>query len=219
MPGTRLGSGCTVFPNAVLGAVPQDLKFAGEYTTATIGNNTIIRECVTINRGTANKQTTAIGDNCLLMAYSHVAHDCILGNNVVLANAVNLAGHVTIGDYAILGGMSAVHQFASIGAHAMVSGGSLVRKDVPPFITCAHEPLAYVGVNSVGLRRRGFDNDIIFEIQEMCRILFNSEMNYTQATAHIQAHFADTPVRNTMLNFMKNATRGVIKGYQKLSHD
>lgn len=213
MNGTRLGEGCSVFPNAVIAAMPQDLKFAGEYTTATIGNNTIIRECVTVNRGTADKNTTSIGDNCLLMAYSHVAHDCTIGNNVVLANAVNLGGHVSIEDFAVIGGGTLIHQFVNIGTHAMVSGGSLVRKDVPPFVTCAHEPLSFVTVNTVGLRRRGFSNAQISNIQEMCRLLFQSHHNYTQAVLEIQK-FAETDERNQILAFMQNSKRGVIKSYQ-----
>ena len=156
MPGTRIGKNCKVFPGAVIGAIPQDLKYRGENTAAVIGDGTTIRECVTVNRGTSYAQKTVIGSNCLLMAYSHVAHDCQIGNNVILANSVNLAGHVEIEDWAILEGMVAVQQFIRIGAHAFIAGGSLVRKDVPPFVKAAREPLAYAGVNSIGLRRRGF---------------------------------------------------------------
>ncbi|MEY2894802.1 MAG: Acyl-[acyl-carrier-protein]--UDP-N-acetylglucosamine O-acyltransferase, partial [Bacteroidota bacterium] len=153
-PGARIGKNVRIFPGAVISAVPQDLKFGGEITTAEIGDNTTIRECVTINRGTSDKQKTVIGKNCLIMAYVHVAHDCIVGDNCILANAVQMAGHVTVGDFAIIGGSSAIHQFASIGRHVMISGGSLVRKDVPPFTKAGREPLSYAGINSVGLRRR-----------------------------------------------------------------
>jgi len=167
MPGVRIGKNCRIFPGAVIGAEPQDLKFRGEYSTAEIGNNTTIREFVTINRGTSAKGKTVVGNNCLLMAYVHVAHDCIVGNNVILVNSTQLAGEVVIDDYAILGGMSAVHQFVHIGSHVMLSGGSLVRKDVPPYIKAGREPLSYVGINSIGLRRRNFTNEKIREVQEI----------------------------------------------------
>ncbi|MFM9027969.1 MAG: acyl-ACP--UDP-N-acetylglucosamine O-acyltransferase, partial [Bacteroidota bacterium] len=171
-PGARIGNNVQVYPGAVISAVPQDLKFAGEKTFTFIGDNTIIREFVTINRGTVAEGKTVVGANNLLMAYVHVAHDCIVGDNCILANGVTLAGHVTIDDHAIIGGLSAVHQFVHIGSHVMISGGSLVRKDVPPFVKAAHDPLSYVGINSVGLRRRGFSNESISNIQELYRILF-----------------------------------------------
>ena len=156
LPGTRIGKNCRIFPGAVLGAVPQDLKFRGEYTTVEIGDNNTIREFVTINRGTAANGKTVVGNNNLIMAYVHIAHDCIVGNNIILVNNTQLAGEVIIDDYAILGGMSAVHQFVHIGPHVMISGGSLVRKDVPPYIKAGREPLSYVGINSIGLRRRNY---------------------------------------------------------------
>ena len=165
MTGARIGKNCSIFPGSVISAVPQDLKFDGEDTTAVIGDNTIIRECVTINRGTTDRNKTVIGKNCLIMAYCHIAHDCIVGDNSIFSNNSTLAGHVTVGSHVILAGMVAVHQFCSIGNHAFVAGGSLVRKDVPPFVKAAREPLSYVGVNSVGLRRRGFDSQVIMEIQ------------------------------------------------------
>ena len=154
--GARIGKNCKIYPYASISATPQDLKYEGEDTRAIIGDNTVIRECVTISRGTKDRWQTTIGSNCLLMAYTHVAHDCIVGNNCILANAVQLAGHVIIDDYAIIGGASAVHQFVRVGGHTMISGGSLVRKDVPPFTKAAREPLSYSGINSIGLRRRGF---------------------------------------------------------------
>ena len=167
MEGARIGKNCKVFPGAVISAIPQDLKFAGEDTLVKIGDNVTVREFVTINRGTKASNETVIGDNCLLMAYVHIAHDCIIGNNVILANAATLAGHITIDDYAIIGGMTAVHQFVQVGAHSFLSGGALVRKDVPPFTKGAREPLSYVGINSVGLRRRGFSNERINAIQDI----------------------------------------------------
>ena len=172
MNGARIGKNCRIFPGAVISAVPQDLKFGGEDTLVVIGDNTTIRECVTINRGTSDRKETRVGNNVLLMAYTHIAHDCVVGNNCILANGVQLAGHITVDDFAIIGGMSAVHQFVSIGAHVMISGGSLVRKDVPPYTKAGREPLSYVGINSVGLRRRGFSSEKINEIQDIYRVLF-----------------------------------------------
>ena len=165
MDGARIGKNCRIFPGAVISAQPQDLKYKGEASTVTIGDNTIIRECVTLNRGTAlDKNTTTIGANCLLMAYVHVAHDCFIGDNVIIANSVQLAGHIEVQDFAFIGGASAVHQFVSIGAHSIISGGSLVRKDVPPYTKAGREPLSYVGINSVGLRRRGFSSEQIYAV-------------------------------------------------------
>jgi UDP-N-acetylglucosamine acyltransferase len=172
MEGARIGKNVKIFPGAVISAIPQDLKFDGEPSLTIIGDNTVIRESVTINRGTSASGKTIIGSNCLLMAYVHVAHDCVVGENSILANAVQLAGHVEIGESAILGGLSAVHQFVKIGSHVMISGGSLVRKDVPPYSKAAREPLSYEGVNSIGLRRRGFTSEKIAEIQEIYRILY-----------------------------------------------
>ena len=163
MEGARIGKNCNIFPGSVIAAIPQDLKFKGEETTAEIGNNTTIRECVTINRGTSDRLKTRIGDNCLIMAYSHIAHDCFIGNHCVFSNNSTLAGHITTGDHVILAGLVAVHQFCTIGDYSFVAGGSLVRKDVPPYVKAAREPLSYVGVNSVGLRRRGFSTKKIRE--------------------------------------------------------
>ena len=165
MEGSRIGKNCKIFPGAVISGIPQDLKFRGEETTTEIGDNTTIRECCTINRGTVDKYKTAIGANCLLMAYVHVGHDCIVGNNCILGNVVQLAGHVVIDDFVIFGGSCAVQQFSKIGAHAYIGGGSLVRKDVPPYTKAAREPLSYAGINTVGLRRRGFSSEKISEIQ------------------------------------------------------
>jgi len=178
--GSRVGKNCKIYPGAVISAVPQDLKFGGEYSTVEIGDNCIIRECVTINRGTEYRETTKIGNSVLLMAYTHIAHDCLLGDHVILANAVNLAGHVEIDDYAIVGGMSAIHQFCKIGMHAFLSGGSMLTKDVPPFVKGARTPVSYVGVNSVGLKRRGFTVSQIHTIQDIYRKIFIEEKLFTQ---------------------------------------
>jgi UDP-N-acetylglucosamine acyltransferase len=176
MTGARIGKNCSIFPGSVISAVPQDLKFDGEDTTAVIGDNTIIRECVTINRGTNDRNKTVIGKNCLIMAYCHIAHDCIVGDNSIFSNNSTLAGHVTVGSYVILAGMVAVHQFCAIGNHAFVAGGSLVRKDIPPFVKAAREPISYVGINSVGLRRRGFDSKVIMQIQAIYRTLYQKNI-------------------------------------------
>ncbi len=215
MEGARIGRNCKIFPGAVISAVPQDLKFAGEDTTAEIGDNTVIRECVTINRGTVDRHKTSIGDNALLMAYVHIAHDCAIGNSCILANAVQVAGHVTIGEYAIVAGMSAVHQFAKIGAHAMISGGSLVRKDVPPFVRAAREPLGYSGINSIGLRRRGFSNEKINEIQEVYRMIYLSGMNNSAALDQIEITMNPSRERDEILRFMHSSERGIMKGFDQ----
>ena len=182
-PGTRIGEDCEVFPGAVIGVIPQDLKFDGEYTTVEIGNNTTIRECVTIHRGTKDKLATRIGNNCLLMTYVHVAHDCQIGNNVILASYVGLSGHVIIDDFAILEGTVVAQQFVHIGAHAFIGGASLIRKDVPPFIKAAREPLTYAGVNSVGIRRRGFTDEQVREIEDIYRILYVQNNNISKGIA------------------------------------
>jgi UDP-N-acetylglucosamine acyltransferase len=211
MEGARIGKNCKIFPGAVISAIPQDLKFKGEYTTVEIGDNTTIRECVTINRGTTDKYKTVVGSNCLIMAYVHIAHDCILGDNVILANCVQLAGHISVGDHVFIGGTSAVHQFVKIGNHAMIAGGSLVRKDVPPFAKAAREPISYAGVNSIGLRRRGFSNEKISEIQELFRILYLKGLNNTEAMNTIELELKATPERDEVLNFIRTSERGIIK--------
>ncbi|MBE0424182.1 MAG: acyl-ACP--UDP-N-acetylglucosamine O-acyltransferase [Lutibacter sp.] len=213
MEGARIGKNCRIFPGAVISAIPQDLKFDGEDSLAIIGDNTTIRECVTVNRGTKALGHTKIGDNCLIMATTHVAHDCIIGNNCILANGSIIAGHVTIGDYAILSGLVAVHQFIHIGEHSMVSGGSLVRKDVPPFCKAGKEPLSYIGINSIGLRRRGFTTEKIREIQDIFRILYQKNYNTTQALEKIEAEMEATKERDQIILFIKNSQRGIMKGY------
>lgn len=213
MEGARIGKNCSIFPGSVISAPPQDLKYQGEDTIAEIGDNTTIRECVTINKGTSDRMKTKIGKNCLIMAYCHIAHDCIVGDNCIFSNNSTLAGHITVGDHVILAGMTAVHQFCSIGNHAFVTGGSLVRKDVPPYVKAAREPLSYVGINSVGLRRRGFTTEKIREIQNIFRILYQKNYNNTQAVEIIEAEMEATTERDEILQFIKNSHRGIMKGY------
>jgi UDP-N-acetylglucosamine acyltransferase len=216
MEGARIGKNCKIFPGAVISAIPQDLKFDGEETTAEIGDNTTIREFVTINRGTRANYKTVVGSNCLLMAYVHIAHDCVIGNNCILANAATLAGHITIDDYAIIGGLSAIHQFVNIGQHVMISGGSLVRKDVPPYTKAAREPLSFVGINSIGLRRRGFSSEKINEIQDIYRYIYLKKMNVSQALNLIEAEVAASPERDEIVSFIQKSSRGIMKGYNAL---
>lgn len=216
MEGARIGKNCRIFPGAVISAIPQDLKFKGEDSIVRIGDNTTIREFVTINRGTKANYETVVGDNCLIMAYAHIAHDCIVGNNCILANAATLAGHIEIDDWAIIGGLVAVHQFVKIGAHTMISGGSLVRKDIPPFVKCAREPLSYVGVNSIGLRRRGFTNEQINQIQDIFRIIYLKGYNVTQSVEIIEAKIPATTERDDILSFISRSSRGIMKGYGKI---
>ncbi len=213
MDGARIGKNCKIFPGAVIGAIPQDLKFEGEETTVGIGDNTIIREFVTVNRGTKATYKTVIGSNCLLMAYVHVAHDCKIGDNCILANVATLAGHIVIDHYAIVGGLSAVHQYVNIGTHVMISGGSLVRKDVPPYTKAARDPLSFVGINSIGMRRRGYSNEKINEIQDIYRVLYLKNYNVSQALAYIEAEMRATPERDEILSFIAKSDRGIMKGY------
>lgn len=212
MDGARIGRNCRIFPGAVIGAIPQDLKFAGERTTAEVGDGTTVRECVTINRGTADRMRTAVGSNCLLMAYVHLAHDCILGNNVVIANSVNLAGHVTIDDWAILEGNVAVQQFIHIGAHSFIAGASLVRKNVPPFVKAAREPLSYVGVNVIGLRRRGFTDEQIARIEDIYREIFVRSSNVERAVQNVQQTMPRSHERGLILDFINNSPKGIMRG-------
>ncbi len=212
MEGARIGKNCRIFPGAVISAIPQDLKFRNEETLTVIGNNVVIREYVTVNRGTRDKWKTVVGDNALLMAYSHIAHDCVIGKNCIIANAVNLAGHVKVGDHAIIGGLSAVHQFTNIGQHAMISGGSLVRKDVPPYTKAAREPMSYVGINSIGLRRRGYTQEKIAEIQDIYRMVYMKGYNISQALMMIEAQCPPTEERDEIVGFIRKSDRGVMRG-------
>jgi UDP-N-acetylglucosamine acyltransferase len=213
MEGARIGKNVSIFPGAVISAIPQDKKFEDEDTVTEIGDNTTIRECVTINRGTSDRNKTKVGKNCWIMAYCHIAHDCIVGDNCIFSNNSTLAGHITVGNYVVLAGMAAVQQFCSIGHHAFITGGSLVRKDVPPYVKAAREPLSYVGINSVGLRRRGFETEKIREIQNIYRILYQRNYNNTQAVSIIEAEMEATPERDEILQFIKDSQRGIMKGY------
>jgi len=215
MEGAFIGKNCRVFPGAVVGAIPQDLKFKGEKSTLIVEDNVTIRECCTLNRGTEASMTTKIGKNTLLMAYVHVAHDTFIGENCILANNVNLAGHIEIGNHVIIGGLSAVHQFVKIGDHSMIGGGSLVRKDVPPYIKAAREPLSYVGVNSLGLKRRGFTQEQIHHIQDIYRILFVKNSNVKKSIDIIEATIEETPEKQFVLQFLYNADRGLMKGFKQ----
>jgi UDP-N-acetylglucosamine acyltransferase len=216
LEGARIGKNCRIFPGAVISAIPQDLKFAGEDTIVKIGNNVTIREFVTINRGTKASYETVIGDNTLLMAYSHVAHDCIIGKNVVMANGATLGGHIVIEDWAILGGLVAVHQFCRIGGHSIIAGGSLVNKDVPPYSKAARMPISYVGINSIGLRRRGFSSEVINQIQDIYRIIYLKGYNVSQAVEIIEAKVEATQERDEILAFIASSSRGIMKSYSKI---
>jgi len=219
MKNSIIGRACNIFPGAVIGAIPQDLKFDGEETYVEIGDNTNIRECVTVNRGTKDKWKTVVGSNCLLMAYCHIAHDCILGDNVIIANSVQLAGHVEIGNYAFIGGMAAAIQFSKVGAHTYIAGGTEVIKDVPPFIKAGRSPLSYVGVNSIGLQRRGFTSEKINSIHEIYRTIYMRGMNITQATECIENELPDSPEKNEIIKFIKESKRGILKVSAKEGSD
>lgn len=206
-----LGDNCHVFPNAVIGCVPQDLKYRGEETWTIIGDNCVLREFVTIHRGTASKGKTVVGNNNLIMAYCHVAHDCILHDNIIMSNATQLAGEVEVDDFAIIGGGTLVHQFSHIGSHCMIQGGSKINKDIPPYVIAAREPIAYCGINSVGLNRRGFTPEQIHTIQETYRLIYNSGMIVSQALEYIEASIPASPERDLILSFVHNSTRGIVR--------
>lgn len=215
LPHTTIGKGCKIFPGAVIGAIPQDLKFAGEETTVEIGDYTTIREHVTINRGTKDKWKTVIGSHCLLMAYAHVAHDCILGDHVILANSVQLAGHVQIGDYAIIGGLAGAHQFTKIGAHTYIAGHTVIRKDVPPYVKAAREPISYMGINVVGLHRRNFPHHEIETISKIYHLLFVGNHSTTSGINLVQEKIPESEIKTEILNFIKESKIGVIKRFSK----
>lgn len=211
LSGARIGKNCNIFPGAVVSAIPQDLKFVGEETTAVVGDNTTIRECVTINRGTASKGTTIVGSYCLIMAYAHVAHDCKLGDRIILGNTTQLAGEVVVDDWAIVSGGTLVHQFCHIGAHVMIQGGSKITKDIPPYIMAGREPLGYMGLNIVGLRRRGFIAEQMNAIQESYRYVYLSGLNTTQALEAIEKNIPTSKEREDIIKFIKTSERGIIK--------
>ena len=213
LEGARIGKNCTIFPGAVSSAIPQDLKFKGEETVAIIGDNTTLRECVTVNRGTASKGKTVVGSNCLIMAYCHIAHDCVIGNNVIMSNATQVAGEVVIDDYAVVGGGALIHQFCHVGSHVMLQGGALVNKDIPPYVKVGRNPISYAGTNSIGLRRRGFTNEKICEIQEIYRYLYLSGLNNSDAVERIEAELPASKERDEIIMFVRNSQRGIIRGY------
>lgn len=220
MEGARIGKNVRIFPGAVISAIPQDLKFKGEETFTYIGDNTTLRECVTINRGTTDRGHTTVGANCLIMAYSHIAHDCVIGDHCIFSNNTTLAGHITVGDYVVLAGLTAVQQFVRIGKHAFVTGGSLVRKDVPPYVKAAREPLSYVGVNSVGLKRRGYSTETINQIQNIYRILFVRGYNVSKALGLIEADIPVSDERDEIISFIRETGRGIMRGYtRRISED
>jgi UDP-N-acetylglucosamine acyltransferase len=212
MDGARIGRNCRIFPGAVISAIPQDLKFDGENTTAEIGDNSTIRECCTINRGTKDRWTTKVGENCLLMAYVHVAHDALIGNNCIIANSANVAGHVTIEDWVVIEGVVAIQQFIRIGHHAFVAGGSLVRKNVPPYVKAAREPLSFAGVNTIGLRRRGFSDQQVAHIEDVYRMIYIHNSNMSRAMHAAELELPATPEKETILEFIRQSDKGIIRG-------
>jgi UDP-N-acetylglucosamine acyltransferase len=211
MDGARIGKNCRIFPSAVVSGIPQDLKFRGEESTAEIGDNTTIREGATVNRGTAAVGRTIVGNGCLLMAYSHIGHDCTLGNNCIIGNSTSLGGEVNVDDWAILSGGTLVHQFTHIGAHVMIGGGAKVRTDVPPFIKADRDPLSYLGINSVGLTRRGFEKKRIDEIHNIYRVIYQNGMNISQALDNVEKDFNPSPDRDYIMEFIRKSERGIIR--------
>ena len=210
--GTRMGANNRVFPNAVIGAVPQDLKFHGEETTCEIGDNNTLRECVTINRGTASRGKTVVGSNNLIMAYCHVGHDCVLGNNIIVSNATQFAGEVEINDFAVIGGGSLVHQFTRVGRYCMVQGGTRFGKDVPPYTLIGREPAAFEGLNIIGLKRRGFTTEQITMAQEVYRYIYLSKLNVSDALATIEREMEQTDLVKEIVDFVRASERGIIRG-------
>ena len=209
----KMGKNCQIYPGAVVGAVPQDLKFEGEVTSVELGDNVTVRECATINRGTkaSGKYVTKVGSDTLIMSYSHVAHDCVIGDHCILVSYVGLAGETVVDDWAIIGGGSKAHQFSKVGCHAMVGGMSRINKDVPPYALCGHEPISYVGVNIVGLRRRGFSSDAIRSIKDIYDTIYYAGLNISDGCAKVEAGFPQTEERDTILEFIRSSKRGIIR--------
>lgn len=214
MNGARIGRNCRIFPGAVISAIPQDLKFDGEVTTTIIGDNTTIRECCTLNRGTKDRFTTKVGSNCLLMAYVHVAHDAAIGDNCIIANSANIAGHVDIEDWVVIEGVVAIQQFIRVGQHSFIAGGSLVRKNVPPFVKAAREPLSFAGVNTIGLRRRGFANEAIAHIEDVYRMIYVHNSNMSRAIHAAELELPVSEEKSTILQFIRESDKGIIRGPQ-----
>lgn len=210
----RLGKNCEVFPGAVVGAIPQDLKFEGEVTYVEIGNNVTIRECATINRGTkaSGKGVTKIGDNTLIMSYVHIAHDCTVGKNCILVSYVGIAGETDVDDWVILGGGAMAHQFSRIGCHAMIGGGSKINKDIPPYVLCGRDPISYAGVNIVGLRRRGFSPEVIRNIKDIYDTIYFHGYNISDGCSKVEAGFPQSEERDNIINFIRASKRGIIRG-------
>lgn len=209
----KMGKNCQIYPGAVVGAVPQDLKFDGEVTSVELGDNVTVRECATINRGTkaSGKYVTKIGNDTLIMSYSHVAHDCVIGDHCILVSYVGLAGETQIDDWAIIGGGAKAHQFTKVGCHAMVGGMSKINKDVPPYVLCGREPISYAGVNIVGLRRRGFSPDVIRNIKDIYETIYYAGYNISDGCAKVEAGFPQSEERDAILDFIKSSKRGIIR--------
>lgn len=212
LDGARIGKHCVIHGGAVISGIPQDLKFVGEKSTAIVGDYTQVRECVTISRGTASRGTTIVGSHCMLMAYSHVAHDCVLQDHIILGNATQLAGEVEVDDYAIISGGALVHQFTRISKHVMVQGGSRVTKDIPPYTLIGRDPIAYCGINIVGLRRRGFTNDQIFCINDIYRTLYQRGFNVSEALEVVTEEVPACYERDLIIDFIRESKRGIVRG-------
>jgi len=213
MNGSRIGKNVKIFPGAVIAGDPQDLKFEGEYTTVEIGDNTIIREYVTINKGTKAKEKTVVGEDCLIMSYVHIAHDCVIGDRVILGSYAALAGEVEVDDWAIVSAASLIHQFVRIGAHVMIQGGSKVGKDVPPYSMAGRDPISFNGINSIGLRRRGFANETIYAIQDVYRTIYQRGLNISDAMDFVEANLPASKERDEIILFVRDSKRGIIRGY------
>lgn len=212
--GSRVGNECRIHHGAVLGTMPQDLKFRGEPTTLEVGDHTTIREYATLNRGTHERWKTTVGSHCFIMAYVHIAHDCDVGNHVILANCVNMAGHVSIEEHAIIGGVTPIHQFVRVGRHSMIGGGFRVPKDVPPYILAGQEPMVFQGLNIVGLKRRNFSNETIESLEKTYRILYQSHLNVSQAVERIKTEIPQSPEVQHVLDFISVSKRGIIGGHR-----
>ncbi|HDR67488.1 MAG TPA: acyl-ACP--UDP-N-acetylglucosamine O-acyltransferase [Bacteroidaceae bacterium] len=219
MNGARIGKNCKIYPGAVIAGEPQDLKFSGEKTTVEIGDGTIIREFVTINRGTKSKEKTCIGSNCLIMSYVHIAHDCNLKDHVIMGSYSGVAGEVEVDSYAIVSPGSLVHQFVRIGAHVMIQGRSKVTKDVPPYVLAGREPISFTGINSIGLRRRNFEAGVIYAIQDTYRIIYQKGLNISDAVDFVEATLPASNERDEIIQFIRNSKRGIIRGYFDNNHD
>ncbi|HBJ76347.1 MAG TPA: acyl-[acyl-carrier-protein]--UDP-N-acetylglucosamine O-acyltransferase [Porphyromonadaceae bacterium] len=213
--GSRIGKNCKIHPGAVIGNIPQDLKFKGEETLAIVGDNCSIREYVTINRGTQSKGKTQVGNNCLIMAYCHVAHDCSIGNNVIISNSTQVAGEVVVDDFAVIGGGCLIHQFVHIGSYVMMQGGTRTSKDIPPYAIVGREPAVFAGLNNVGLRRHGFQNETIEEILHIYRLIYREGMNTSQAVEEVLKSIPPSMHRDEILRFIKGSSRGILPPARK----